>query len=47
MNNPKPLPLSRIPPHHGAVGKALLVWIVSGSFGLALLAWIVFGMAGC
>lgn len=47
MKNPISRASSQIPAHRGAVGKALLVWIVSGSFGLALLAWIIFGMAGC
>ena len=29
-----------------AVGKALLVWLFSGSLGLALLAFILFKMIG-
>ena len=35
------------PRRRGAIGKAILVWLVSGSFGLALLAYLVFAGAGC
>jgi hypothetical protein len=35
------------PVRRGAIGKALLVWLVSGSFGLALIAFLVFAGAGC
>ena len=31
----------------GAVGKALLVWIFSGSLGLAVIALLFFGAIGC
>jgi hypothetical protein len=31
----------------GAVGKALLVWLVSGSFGLAVVAFVAFKVMGC
>jgi hypothetical protein len=34
-------------PRRGAIGKALLVWLVSGSFGLAVLAFLVFVVIGC
>lgn len=36
-------------PHarRGAIGKALLVWLLSGSFGIAVIALIVFAMMGC
>ena len=40
-------PSSTAPPRRGAVGKALLVWLVSGSFGLALLALLAFWVMGC
>lgn len=31
----------------GAIGKALLVWLLSGSFGIAVIALIIFAMMGC
>ena len=31
----------------GAAGKALLVWLFSGSIGLALIAYLVFHGMGC
>lgn len=34
-------------PRRGAIGKALLVWIFSGSLGLAIIALIAFGAIGC
>jgi hypothetical protein len=30
-----------------AAGKALLVWLGTGSLGLAIVAFIVFKLAGC
>ncbi len=35
------------PRRRGAVGKALLVWLFSGSLGLAVLALLFFGVIGC
>ncbi|MGH7214449.1 MAG: hypothetical protein ACREIT_06775 [Tepidisphaeraceae bacterium] len=31
----------------GAVGKALIVYLLTGSIGAALVAWLVFAGAGC
>lgn len=31
----------------GAAGKALLVWLVSGSFGVAVVAFLLFKVMGC
>ena len=31
----------------GAVGKALIVWLASGSAGLALVAYLLFAGMGC
>jgi hypothetical protein len=31
----------------GAIGKALLVWLVTGSFGAALIAFLAFSGMGC
>lgn len=31
----------------GAIGKALLVWLFSGSLGLAVIALIIFAAIGC
>jgi hypothetical protein len=31
----------------GAAGKALIVWLFSGSIGLALIAYLVFHGMGC
>jgi hypothetical protein len=31
----------------GAAGKALLVWLASGSLGAALIAYLVFAAMGC
>lgn len=31
----------------GAIGKALLVWLLSGSFGIAVIAFLIFAMMGC
>ena len=36
-----------IPPRRGAIGKALIVWLASGSVGLAIVAFLVFSAAGC
>jgi hypothetical protein len=35
------------PRQRGAIGKALIVYLLSGSIGLALLAFLAFGAAGC
>ena len=50
MKPTRTLPLRRprsLARRTGAIGKALLVWLVSGSFGLALVAFLVFAMMGC
>jgi hypothetical protein len=31
----------------GAIGKALIVWLASGSLGLAVVAYLIFAAAGC
>jgi hypothetical protein len=36
-----------IPPRRGAVGKALIVWLASGSLGLAVVAYLIFAGVGC
>jgi hypothetical protein len=36
-----------IPPRRGAIGKALIVWLASGSLGLAVVAYLIFAGAGC
>ncbi len=36
-----------IPPRKGAIGKALIVWLASGSLGLAVIAYLIFAGAGC
>ena len=36
-----------IPPRRGAAGKALIVWLASGSLGLAIVAFLVFKVMGC
>ncbi len=44
---------SQLPVHHtpaarrGAAGKALIVWLASGSLGIAVVAYLIFAMAGC
>ena len=49
MDTPTPSNPSRSSPRRrrGAVGKALLVWLFSGSAVLALIALLVFGGMGC
>ena len=34
-------------PEKGAAGKALLVWLLSGSGIVAIVAFIIFKVAGC
>jgi hypothetical protein len=34
-------------PRRAAAGKALIVWLASGSFGAAVIAFIVFKGMGC
>lgn len=36
-----------IPPRRGAIGKALIVWLASGSLGLAIVAFLLFKGMGC
>jgi hypothetical protein len=36
-----------IPARAGAAGKALIVWLASGSLGLAIVAFLLFKMMGC
>jgi hypothetical protein len=31
----------------GAIGKAIIVWIATGSFGAAIVAYLAFGAMGC
>lgn len=32
---------------HGAIGKALIVWLASGSFLAAVVAYFLFSSMGC
>jgi len=32
---------------HGAIGKALIVWLASGSFLAAVAAYFIFSSMGC
>lgn len=45
--SPRPNVRPSIPARAGAIGKALLVYLGTGSIGLALLAFLVFKGAGC
>ena len=36
-----------IPSRRGAIGKALIVWLASGSVGLAIVAFLLFRGMGC
>lgn len=38
---------SKVPPRRGAAGKALIVYLFSGSAVLALLAFVLFRGMGC
>jgi hypothetical protein len=38
---------NHLPPREGAAGKALIVWLASGSLGFALVAYLLFTMMGC
>lgn len=40
-------PWNQRPHQRGAIGKALIVYLLSGSVGLALLAFLAFGAMGC
>jgi hypothetical protein len=31
----------------GAIGKALIVWLATGSLGAAVVAFLIFWLAGC
>ena len=31
----------------GAIGKAFIVWLASGSIGLAVVAYLIFAGIGC
>lgn len=35
------------PVRKGAIGKALIVWLLSGSFLVAGVAYLLFAAAGC
>ena len=39
--------MGRVRAARGAIGKALIVWLASGSLGLALVAYLLFSMMGC
>lgn len=41
------LPPARLRRRHGAIGKALIVWLLSGSLGLAIVAFLVLSLMGC
>ncbi len=36
-----------LPQRAGAIGKALIVWLASGSFVVAIIAFFVFSAMGC
>jgi hypothetical protein len=36
-----------IPQRAGAIGKALIVWLASGSFVVAVIAFFAFSAMGC
>ena len=36
-----------LPQRAGAIGKALIVWLASGSFLLAVVAYFAFSAMGC
>lgn len=36
-----------IPPRRGAIGKALIVWLASGSLGLAVVVYLIAAGMGC
>lgn len=36
-----------IPPRRGAIGKAFIVWLASGSLGIAVVAFLIFWAMGC
>jgi hypothetical protein len=44
---PSRQPARAQPARRGAIGKALIVWLASGSIGLAVVAYLVFAAAGC
>jgi len=46
----QPFPVAEVPEervHKGAVGKALLVYLGTGSIGAALIAYLLFHSMGC
>lgn len=38
---------SDTPPRRGAIGKAFLVYLASGSVGVAVIAFLIFAGMGC
>ncbi len=36
-----------VPTRRGAIGKALIVWLASGSLGVAVIAYLIFAGLGC
>ena len=36
-----------LPQRVGAIGKALLVWLGTGSIGIAIVAYLIFAGMGC
>ncbi len=44
---PAPLLIPPARTRRGAIGKALLVWLLSGSLGVAVVAFLIFSMMGC
>ena len=46
-SNVQALPDADLRRRHGAIGKALLVWIGSGSFLAAVAAYFLFSAMGC
>lgn len=45
VQSPKQTALT--PPRRGAIGKAFLVYLASGSVGVAVIAYLIFAGAGC
>lgn len=47
QNVQPPKQTGQTPPRRGAIGKAFLVYLASGSVGVAVIAFLIFAGAGC
>ena len=47
VSNPESIASPELRRRHGALGKALIVWLASGSFLAAVAAYFLFGAMGC